>query len=64
MGRMFYRALGDLKFSRISRGPSEIGGLKFCAILRGDKGQSLLKFVRLFQVKFNFSVEDISFRIV
>ena len=64
MGRMFYRALGDLKFSPISRGPSQIEGLKFCTILRGDKGQSLLKFVRLFQVKFNFSVEDISFRIV
>ena len=38
-------------------------GLKFSTLLGEDKGQDLLllKFVCLFQVKFNFSIENIFF---
>ena len=38
--------------------------LKFTALFRRVKGQSLLKFVYLFQVKFNFSIENIFYRAV
>ena len=64
----FYRALGDLKFSPNSKGGGGGGGVKFSKnfffFFEGDKGQNLLKFVCLFEVKFNFSIENNYLRVV
>ena len=62
-GRQFYWALplGDLKFLPTSGELSQMGGLKFFIhfFMGGAKRQSLLNFVYLFQIKFNFSIENI-----
>ena len=58
----FYRALGDLKFSPNSKGGGKISHTFF--FFEGDKGQNLLKFVCLFEVKFNFSIENNYLRVV
>ena len=66
MGGQFYRALENLRFSHNCWvGLSQRRGLKFCFFFffLEDKRQSLLKFVGLFQIKFNFSIENIFLRV-
>ena len=61
-GGQFYRALEDLKFSPTPRGLSPLffgrGAVGWVGLGRKKK------FVCLFQVKFNFSIDNIFFRVV
>ena len=70
MGKHFYWASEVCNFHLPLGDLSQMEGLKFFTLIifflggrgAGDKGQSLLKLVCLFQVKLNFSIENIFFQ--
>ena len=62
MYKVLYRVL-EHRVHRVTMESShrKIKGFKIFHTLGGEKGQSLLKFVCLFQIKFTFYIENIFF---